>query len=117
MRSKYHVEHSARVANAEKTITVHGVELAKNVSQPRAFYYTRLTDTELALWWSLNSNEAFPGYDALARKTNVRGLELLRFDHTKEPYTSVTIDADKALDLIASGAAIEGEKLQPEFAG
>ena len=117
MRSKYSVSHSARVENAEKTIEVFGIALAKNTSVPAPFYNARLSDAELQALWTANSNEAFPGFNAIGKGAELRGLRLLRFDHTSEPYTTVTIGADAALDLVESGAAAEGLKLQPALAG
>lgn len=113
MRSKYHVEHSARVANGEKTISLLGVTLEKNTSTPSAFYHANLTPAEFSAFWTRQSNEPEPSDIG----GNAGDFRFVRFDHTAEPYVALTIPADKALDLIASGAAEEGLALQPEFAG
>lgn len=112
MRSKYSVSHSERVANAEKTIEVNGVSLELNRSTPSAFYHARLSDDDFAAFWSRLSNEPVP-----ALSGDVGGFHSVRFDHLAEPYVSVTIPAEKALDLVASGAASEGLALQPAIAG
>lgn len=114
MRSKFSVSHSERVANADKTIEVFGLTLEKNTSVPAAFYHARLTDAELATFLQRNTNSAL---DVANVPGEVRGLRLVRFSHAGEPYTSVTISADKAIDLIASGDAVEGIALQPAIAG
>lgn len=117
MRSKYSVSYSERVANAAKTITVHGLtlELVKSTRIP--FYQASLSDAELATFWQQNSNGALDlGADA-APLGEVKGLRLVRFTHLATPYTSVTIPAEKALTLIESGEAVEGIALQPALAG
>lgn len=111
MRSKYSVSHSERVANAEKTIEVNGVTLEKNTSQPSAFYHAKLTDDGFAAFWSRLSNEPAP------KSGDVGAFHFVRFDHLAEPYVSLTIPAEKALDLVATGDAVEGIALQPAIAG
>ena len=115
MRSKYSVSLSERVANAEKTITVHGVTLELTKATRIPFYSTRLSDSELALFWQRNSNTALDLSEAALG--TVKGLRLVRFTHVGAPYTVVSIDAEKALDLIESGEAVEGIALQPAIAG
>lgn len=112
MRSKYSVSHSERVTNAEKTLEIYGVTLEKNVSQPAAFYHAKLTDEQFAAFWSRVSNEPIPTLGG-----EVNGFRSVRFTHLAEPYVSLTIPADKALDLIANGSAVEGIALQPAIAG
>jgi hypothetical protein len=114
MRSKYSVSHSARVENGQKTINLFGVEFEKNTSVPAAFYHAKVTDDSFAAFWSRISNEPVP---ADASGDVVGGIKAVRFSHTAEPYVSLSIPAEKALDLIANGDAVEGVKLQPEIAG
>jgi hypothetical protein len=111
MRSKYSVSHSERVANAVPTIELHGIALEKNTSVPAAFYHAKLSEDDFASFWSRLSNEPVP---ALAGEAGP--FRAVRFTHTAEPYVSVTIGADKALDLVAAGA-VEGIALQPAVAG
>lgn len=112
MRSKYSVSHSERVANADKTIDVYGVTLEKNVAVKSPFYHAKLTDDQFAAFWARISNEPVP-----ANGGNVGDFRAVRFDHLAEPYISLTISAEKALDLVASGNAVEGIAPQPAIAG
>jgi len=112
MRSKYSVNHSERVANAEKTIEVNGATLELNRASVSAFYHARLSDDDFAAFWSRLSNEPVPELSG-----DAGGFHSVRFTHTGEPYVSVTIPAEKALDLVANGDAVEGIKLQPAIAG
>jgi hypothetical protein len=111
MRSKYSVSHSERVANADKTIEIHGVTLEKNVAVKSPFYHAKLTDDGFAAFWSRVSNAPAP------KSGDVGDFHFVRFDHLAEPYVSLTIPAEKALDLVANGAAVEGLALQPAIAG
>lgn len=112
MRSKYSVNHSERVANAEKTIVLNGTTLELNRATTSPFFHAKLSDDDFSAFWSRLSNEPVP-----AKSGEVGDFRAVRFDHLDEPYVSVTIPAEKALDLVASGAATEGLALQPAIAG
>ena len=114
MRSKYSVSHSARVANASKTLEILGLSLELNTSVPAAFYHARLSDAEFEAFWTRQSNEPVP---AEILGLQIGDFKAVRFTHTGAPYISLSIPADKALDLIESGKAEAGIKLQPAIAG
>lgn len=116
MRSKYSVNHSERVANASKTLEILGVSLELITSTLSPFYSARLSDDDFAAFWTRQSNEPVPAAGDIVGLT-IGDFRAVRFDHISPAYISLTIPANKALDLIESGAAAEGIKLQPAIAG
>lgn len=135
MRSKYEVTPEARLANATPTLEAFGLSFDLNANVFNPNYSVRLSDAEIEAAWPRLSNEPFPGIVNIGaprhinHKTgdyegpqvnSVNGVRLFRNAGRKGtgdvPYTVLTIEADRAAELIANGAA-EGKKLQPAIAG